>query len=449
MKNLLICLEQLNIGGVETAVLNQAVVLKKMGYGVVVLAKQGLYTKQLEQAGIICIDKEFYLRNQYEKEEINFVKEVIEKYQIEQVWIHQFPCALSVLPACLLMQVPYILYLHTGTLEVYDWMMKAYPIFTFIFPLLFQSASKIISITESAKQYTAKTFGVSEDHYIVMKNGISLSLYPYEEKEIKEMERFLCVSRLANEKLEAIIATIDFFIFYSQQRKNKNYVLSILGIGEREEEIREYIKPYEEQGYKINLLGVSNQVAQVMKQYDVVMAMGRGIIEAIAMKKLPLIVGYIGEMQIVTKENIELLQQENFTARGIAKQSQEEVTKQLEELTNQTYQQIVEENYQFIQKNLNMEKQLQDLQPKLEYPAKNNNEPWIDELMYLQEKQIEREEQIAKLEKESLEIKEQKEQMQEDKNLQIQRIQALEKELTDIYHSKRWKYTDKISKIFH
>ena len=43
-KNVLICLERLDIGGVETFVLNQATVLLSKGHTVVILAKKGLYT---------------------------------------------------------------------------------------------------------------------------------------------------------------------------------------------------------------------------------------------------------------------------------------------------------------------------------------------------------------------------------------------------------------------
>lgn len=48
-KNILICLEKLDIGGVETAVLNQATNWIELGYHVVILAKKGIYTPVLEK----------------------------------------------------------------------------------------------------------------------------------------------------------------------------------------------------------------------------------------------------------------------------------------------------------------------------------------------------------------------------------------------------------------
>lgn len=45
-KTILICLEKLDIGGVETSVYNQSIAFKEKGYNVVVLAKNGIYTEK-------------------------------------------------------------------------------------------------------------------------------------------------------------------------------------------------------------------------------------------------------------------------------------------------------------------------------------------------------------------------------------------------------------------
>ena len=62
-KNILICLNRLDIGGIETAILNQASELLERGYKVIILAKKGIYTKTIEKKGAICIDFEFVLTN--------------------------------------------------------------------------------------------------------------------------------------------------------------------------------------------------------------------------------------------------------------------------------------------------------------------------------------------------------------------------------------------------
>ena len=51
-KNILICLEKLDIGGVETAVVNQAIALKEKGCNVFVIAQKGIYSETLKNNGI-------------------------------------------------------------------------------------------------------------------------------------------------------------------------------------------------------------------------------------------------------------------------------------------------------------------------------------------------------------------------------------------------------------
>ena len=94
-KNILICLEALNIGGVETFVVNQASVLLSKGHTVVILAKEGLYTEKLKQEGATCIDFTFELGEKLYPDKIKEIQEIIEKYKINEVHINQFPCILS------------------------------------------------------------------------------------------------------------------------------------------------------------------------------------------------------------------------------------------------------------------------------------------------------------------------------------------------------------------
>ncbi len=62
-KNVLICLNHFDIGGLETAVLNQTKELISRGYKVVILAKEGIYSDIARKEGAICIDFEFEMQD--------------------------------------------------------------------------------------------------------------------------------------------------------------------------------------------------------------------------------------------------------------------------------------------------------------------------------------------------------------------------------------------------
>ena len=90
MKNILICLDILDIGGIETFVYNQALALKNKGYNVFTLSKKGILTEELKSKGINCIDFEFTSKSYFDYEKIQEVVEIIEKYDINEVHINQF-----------------------------------------------------------------------------------------------------------------------------------------------------------------------------------------------------------------------------------------------------------------------------------------------------------------------------------------------------------------------
>ena len=94
MKNkaILICLERLDVGGVETSVFNQSLAFKEKGYNVIVLAKNGIYTEKLREKGITCIDFEFNLGNEIDNDKTKRIVEIIKQYNVGQVHIHQLPC---------------------------------------------------------------------------------------------------------------------------------------------------------------------------------------------------------------------------------------------------------------------------------------------------------------------------------------------------------------------
>lgn len=140
MKTIMLCLNQLGIGGIETAVLSQTSQLIKKGYKVVVLAKNGIYKEQFEKVGATCIDFEFIIQNEVDTTKIQHICDIIKKYNIEQVNIHQIDCISVVFPACVFCKVPYVAYIHSEIKGTYDWFEKNYLSYNIMFNLYFELA---------------------------------------------------------------------------------------------------------------------------------------------------------------------------------------------------------------------------------------------------------------------------------------------------------------------
>lgn len=271
MKNILICLERLDIGGVESAVMNQTTYFLKQGYHVIILAKSGIYTETLKNKGASVIEFDFTLQNGFDFKKSSEIVHIINKYQISEVHIHQFPCILSVFPACLIANVPYVAYLHMSIDGVFDWFINTYPIYEEAFPLYFTCAHKIISITKQVKQTAVELFNIESTKCKVLYNGID-----FEELENKKIEcpkyikNFMLITRLSKEKQGSIQNAISFYTKYVKE--DPNISLTIVGDGELREELEDCIKRNDLQN--VTFLGARNDVMELVKQADVVIRCG-------------------------------------------------------------------------------------------------------------------------------------------------------------------------------
>lgn len=457
--NILICLEKLDIGGVETAVLNLASVLLETGHKVIILAQKGIQTEALQKKGAICIEFEFTLEYNFNEEKTMQIIKIINDYKIQEVHIHQLPCLLSVFPACLITNTPYIAYAHNSVGGVYEWFMETFPVYKLAIPSYYKYAYKIIVITHTIKQDIIKRFQILEDKILVINNSISFEepdkLYT---KKQNNCNKFLIISRFAKEKKLSIYNSIDLFCEYTKQKDNA--ILNIIGDGELKEEIEKYIENKQIQN-KVTLIGATNKVLEKINESDIILALDRCILEAISMKKLAIISGYDQLKELITIENIEKASQGNFSGDNLKSHTIQEIIKQLNNLTSGKIEEIVTKNYEYAKQHLNIKNNFYIInEPKTD----NYSTKILNILIQIQEKEIQESKDIEQLKKE---LKKEKENIEEininfqkqietlnknnilEQTKQQRKIEELEKELTQVYNSKRWKYTEKISKIFH
>ena len=217
-KNILICLDRLDIGGVETFVYNQSIALKNKEYNIIILSKDGVYRKKLEEHGIKWIEFDFETKNYLQYERINQIVEIIKKYEITEVHINQLPEVNYMYPACLLANVPYVAYLHfqKGSIQnndnnVYDYFEKNYSTYSENLKIFFKYAYKIIAITNDVRNYTIKRYNIPEEKCIVIPNSINFEEYKSQE-QIEKIEKITIVSRLDIEKENSIINGIKLYL---------------------------------------------------------------------------------------------------------------------------------------------------------------------------------------------------------------------------------------------
>ena len=301
----------------------------------------------------------------YNIEKAEKIKKVIEEQNIGQVHIHQFDCISCAFPACMETKTPYIAFVHTGIPGTYDWFEECYKTYNAIFEIYFNMAEKIIGITKSAIEENKNRYNIKDDNkYMVMNNSIKFNEKMLNNKNIPtKVEKFILVSRLAEEKRNSIKNGISIFKKFNEI--NPNASLAIVGDGALEKEVLEDISDIKNSKY----LGARNDIINLISEYDVVIGLDRCILEAVSTKRLAIISGYENIAGIVNKENIELASSENFSGRKVESKTIDEVVSDLCNLTTEDIKNIVTNNFDFAYEKLNCKKNVYALSEKKDFSS--------------------------------------------------------------------------------
>lgn len=457
MKNILLCNNSMGIGGVETVILNQVTAFTKKGYNVYVVAGKGIYSDKIKELGGSFIELEFPEENNINVDRINKLVQIIKEKQITEIHIHKYQCIPTAVPAALISETPYFAYEHgiRDTRKYYTW---NYPIYKQLFPIYFKNAYKIIAITPKVAEFTQKEYNIEKSKYEIVHNGIDFNIYNNENPNYEgEVKKAVIISRFYNEKINTILEGIE--IFNKLLETYPTAKLEIVGAGEEKARINKYLQELQiyyannNEEATVNFVGEQNNIITYLQDADLLLGVDRCALEGIAMKVPVVITGYSGIKGLITKENINLSSEENFSGDNMKTISLEECINQILQLSEKR-QEIVEYNYNFATEKLNCFKNYINVEDEV-----NNKFEWIDIFKDIEESTNTIEEQskdikakyewIQKIEKENEKLENKNRELQEKLKKTEESNEELKKELKEIYSSKRWKYTEKLSKIIH
>lgn len=343
MKKALICLEKLDIGGVETFTITQIEEFVRRGIECYVLSKDGILRDKLNNIkNVKWVEFDFKLERTLNHEKINELEKFIIKKKIDFIYVHQFSCIEYILPIALKHKIPYIAYLHNIVPKTCEWFMEHYEIYKTLFPIYFRYASKIIAITTSVYEEHINLFKLPKEKYIILNNSLDFSKYP--DKKIEKLnmnfDKLLWFGRVSEQKRNSIEIGIEFYEYI--KKYNKSAKLTIVGDGELLEEFKE---KYKEK--KIDFIGAVSDMTPYIEDSDILLGVDRCILEAVASKKPAVICGYKKNLALVTPSIIKTAIKENFTGINV-KDDKEEILKYNEKELKK----IIEKNYSYVKENL-------------------------------------------------------------------------------------------------
>ncbi len=353
-KVILICLNYFQVGGVETFVYNQILSLKRKGYTVVVLAKDGIYTDKFKQTGAICVEFEFENKIYYDYEKIEQFISILKKYKVSEVYNNSFQSMNVVMPACLITNTPYVAYTHMSESVIedeYKFFEEHYETYEDNIKLFYKYADKIIAITPKTKDFIEKKFNIIDKNKVMyMRNSISIEDFK-PKSTVKRINDILIISRLEELKYKSVLDGIN--LYKELYKDNNEMTLTIAGDGNAKEKLEEYVK--RERINNVKFLGSISNVKEVMEKCDAVIGVGRCILEAIAMKRLAIISGYTGIRDILSKDNFDIELNDNFAGRHLEEKEVRDISKKIKKLDEKLISEIIEYNYERAKKDLDID----------------------------------------------------------------------------------------------
>ena len=455
MKNILLCNNAMGIGGVETVILNQVTAFTKKGYNVYVTAGKGIYSDKIEELGGKFIEFDYPEENKIDEARIKKLVEIIKDNQISEIHIHKYQCIPTSMIAAFITQIPYFAYEHgiRDTKKYYTW---NYPLYKTLFPIYFSNAYKIIAITPKVAEITQKEYEIAPEKYEIIHNGIDFEEYKNEKLNYtSELNNVYIISRISEEKIFTILSGVD--IFKKILKNNSNATLNIIGDGNQ----KEILKKYLEKGNlltngQVKMLGPKNNIKEYLEKADLLLGVDRCILEAIAMKVPAVITGYEGIKGLVSKSNINKALEENFSGDNLKTITIDQCIKDIDKLKEKK-ERIIEDNYAIAREKLDCYKNYINIPENTKIDFN-----WVELFKILEQQENIIQEQskdikakyewIQKIEKDNKELYTKKGELEESvkKEKQLrEKNKKIKQELEEVYNSKRWRYTEKLSKLFH
>ncbi|SCY48992.1 glycosyltransferase [Alkaliphilus peptidifermentans] len=303
----------LDIGGAETHVTELAKQLKEMGHQPIVMSSGGIYVEELKNYDISHVECPLNSKSPMDIiASINGFNNAVKIYQPDIIHTHGRIAALISKLVSLRFKIPFMSTSHA--LFTYRWPLKHLTFW----------GDEIIAISNDAKQHLIRHFDVDADKITVITNGINMKRFHPDadhheiEKELalrKTSKKVVYISRLTGPLVDIANMVVDI----APKLKNhfKDIEIIIVGDGEGLNSIKQHAEGIENNKHYIKIIGKRTDIPNILNMADVVIAVGRTAIEAMAMEKSIILAGGEGYLGILTEDKFHLAQETNFTGRNI------------------------------------------------------------------------------------------------------------------------------------
>ena len=285
--NILMIIDSIDIGGAETHLINLVEALKKHGHRSFVTSSGGIYEQELEQEAIDHYQLPIKSKNPLNLFKTIFkLKKYVKENEIDIIHGHgRMPAFIGYL----LSKLTGVHFITTAHAKV-----EANSFYKYITTY----GEFVISVSEDIKKHIMEAFDVKEDTIEIIPNGINTHKFKKTDTDISLVEklglspkalRIMIVSRMDG-RLGQI--AIDLVKHFNEIQSTEALELIIVGDGDRFEELNAI-----NNNEAIKILGKRSDINKIINLSDIVVAVSRSALEAMACERLVVLAGgegYLG-----------------------------------------------------------------------------------------------------------------------------------------------------------
>ena len=311
--NILLASMCLDIGGAETHVVTLATKLKKYGHTPIVISAGGMFENILIKNGI-----EHYTAPLNKKDfssinsSIELIKNLVKQKEIDVIHAHARIPAFNCKIVSILTNTPFITTAHAKFKD------------TFIYKHTSFWGKKTICVSEDIKEHLVNNFKVKREKISIIENGIDADIFVktrpsknlLDTLSIKEDSKVIVnISRLKGSLAEMLLNVID--ATYKAKLVDDKIELIIVGDGDDRDLVNKKVQEVNNKMNKpfIHMLGKRSDINDILNIGSLYIGVARSTLEAMSTSLPVILAGGEGYMGLITKENMALAIENNFTGR--------------------------------------------------------------------------------------------------------------------------------------
>lgn len=292
----------MKLGGAETHIITLSKALERLGYNVWIIGPNGPAVKWIKDYDLKFINLPLNKLNT-QIESIFKLTTIIEDKEIDIIHTHPFN---SQIVSCLsgyITNTPVVTTVHGAY-----WT-------SILRPEVGNLTEKVICVSKETL-YFYRENGIPYEKSSLIPNAVSIKRVDFEHRFFENNKiKILYISRLDNDKIPSLMSFLEAV---PELHKRFDLEINIIGDGEKYKVIQEIVDKINTslKLTVINMIGGTTETEYYIKKSDIVIGVGRVILEAIALGRFAICLGNNYYPGLVDKELLLKISEVNFTDRN-------------------------------------------------------------------------------------------------------------------------------------